>query len=370
MFVQIVENTVVTTALFSCLIAAYSLLSSKGSRIQPIDVILMVAFVFATGIRLDVGADFVDYQSMYENLLAKDGYLEFLIGLYGFDSGFWILCYLFGKTPFGASCYGVFWLSSCLIYPLTILYLRKKTDSAPLALAVFLFLGFFGMSLNVLRHATAAVFVLWAFEMLHPRRWWSWFLFVALISVACVFHMSALVAGSIIVLARWIRPSRKLLALAFAIGFALFLAWPVVLRFIVGCVPLFARFSTTLDYMDGSLSREYQWIATLFYIVLYTILVICLTDRKAIILDLRLSHMTSCIILALPVSIVALSVWPLNRVAVFLFQFSVALIPFYLDATRDRYRYAAYLAVPGMMLWHIPYCLFSWNVVTPFVTYL
>ena len=384
MAVQITINTLITTPLFCVVVALYAYFLREAlpvgrhaaapdpHRIRVADVVLAVALVVATGLRYDVGADWQNYYGIYEQLRTVPNYIDALVPLYGADSGFWLLCDLLAKSPLGASPYGIFWMTASLVYPATVVYIRKKTTSAPWALAVFLFLGFFGISLSMLRHAAAAVAVLWALEALHADwpAWRRWAAFAALSLVACAFHLSALFAVAVILVARHVAPTRRLLVGALAAGGVLLAGYLLLWGVADSGIPFLGRFSQTITKMDTELQRDYMWMTMVCYLVLYALLAWCMTDKRLVRLDARSAHMTSCVILALPITVVAIVAWPFNRMAVFLYQFSLVLIPLFIASVRQtRPRLVRWVAV-GMLVWHVLYCYLAWNVVTPFVTYL
>ena len=365
MFEQLVENCCITTVLYLTAFGLYSLFSKQNNKIQVCDIVLIIFLVVATGIRYDVGADWQQYYSSFSNLLATPGYFNTIYSWYGLDSGFWYLMAAIGTLPFGDSPYALFWVVSLLTYPAVVLYFRKKTASAPWAFAAYIFLGFFGSSINVLRHTLAAVSFLWAFEARVSKRYLA---FIVLSLLAIVFHSSVLFALATSVFAYRRKPSVRLLLSCIVAGVACLLMFRWLFALLVGFLPFLARFQTTIDSISGDLDRQYMWIVSFIYFALATI-VVCVylwqtrsdTDR-----DVRMDSLVSSVCIALIPNVVSFAIWPVDRMAFFIFLLLIALVPQVVQRNPK-------LQVPvllAMCVWHVPYALFSWDNVNAFTSYL
>lgn len=365
MFEQLMENCCITTVLYCVAFGIYSLFSKPGNRVQACDIALMVLLVLATGIRYDVGADWQQYYNTFANLRETPGYFEAIYSWYGLDSGFWYLMAALTKLPFGDTPYALFWAVSLLTYPAVVVYFRKKTVSAPWAFAAYLFLGFFGSSINVLRHTLAAVCFLWAFEARVSKRYLA---FALLSGLAIVFHSSVVFAVVVAIVSFGRKPSAKLLAACAAIGVACLVSFESVFALLVGVFPFLARFQTTIDSMGGDLSRQYMVIISLIYLVLACIVVILYLrqTRDDSVRDARLDTMVSSICLALVPNVISFAIWPIDRMAFFVMLLLVAVIPSLLQRN-PKLQVPALLA---MCVWHVPYALFSWDNVNAFTSYL
>lgn len=365
MLEQLIENCCITTVLYLAVFFLYSLFSRPGNKIQACDIVLMVLLVVATGIRYDVGADWQQYYSTFSNLRSSPGYFETLFSWYGLDSGFWYLMAALTRMPFGDCPYAVFWAVSLLTYPAIVLYFRKKTVSAPWAFAAYVLLGFFGSSINVLRHTLAAVCFLWAFEARVSKRY---LLFVLLSVLAVIFHSSVLYAVVAAFLSFGRRPSMKMLVACAAFGAVCLMAFRGVFSILSGMLPFLARFQTTIDNMGGDLGRQYMGIVSLIYLALACIAVTLYLrqTRDDCERDLRLDSMIACVCFALVPNIVSFAIWPVDRMAFFIFLLFIAIVPSILQRNPK-------LQVPVLMamcVWHIPYALFSWDNVNAFTSYL
>lgn len=365
MFEQLVENCCFTTVLYLVAFLLYSLFNKPGNKIQACDIVLMVFLVVATGIRYDVGADWQQYYSTFSSLRMTPGYFETIFSWYGLDSGFWYLMAALARLPFGDSPYAVFWAVSLLTYPAMVAYFRKKTVSAPWAFASYMFLGFFGSSINVLRHTLAAVCFLWAFEARVSKRYFS---FAILSALAVMFHSSVLFAIAVAFFSFGRKPSVKMLVVCAAFGAICLVTFEGVFRVLSGAFPFLARFQTTIDNMSGDLDRQYMAIVSFIYLALACIAVgfYLRQTKNDDARDGRLDSIASSVCLALVPNIISFSIWPVDRMAFFIFLLLIALIP----SIVQRNPKLQVFSLMAMCLWHVPYALFSWDNVNAFSSYL
>ncbi len=365
MFQLLVENCIITTIAYLSMFVLYSLFNKPTNRIQACDIVLIVFLVIITGIRYDVGADWQQYYRSYFGILTSPDYIDRVFSWYGLDSGFWIVMSYISRTPFGADPHAIFWTVSILTYPSMVLYFRKRTVAAPWAFLAYLFLGFFGSSINMLRHTLAAVSFLWAFEARIERRYIAF----ALLSVlAMVFHSSVLFAIVVSLIAFDRVPSTKLLASCVGIGLLALAFFSGLFRLLTGALPFLARFQTTIDNMSGSLDRQYMWIVSLMYFSLLVIIVLLYlkTTGSEVERDTRMDAIVSAICMAAIPNIISFAIWPADRMAFFLLLFVISVIP-YLIRKQPKLQVIALFA---MCLWHVPYALLSWDNVNAFTTYL
>lgn len=365
MFEQLIANCGVTTVAYLVAFAFYYLFSKPAKNIQVCDIALMVFLVVVTGARYDVGADWKQYYNTFSNILASSSYFDTIYSWYGLDSGFWYLMAVISRFPPFNEPHVVFWVTSLLTYPAMVVYFRKKTEAAPWAFVAYLFLGFFGSSINVLRHTLAAVCFLWAFEARLSRKWLA---FITLSALAVVFHSSSVVAIAIAILAGGRRPSGKLLLICLALGAAGLVLYMAVFNLLAGVFPFLSRYVTTLDKMSGDLDRSYMWIVSFIYLALTcaTLMLYLRETSSDENMDTRMdSIMVACEFALIP-NVVSFAVWPVDRMAFFVLLTLIAVVP-YLVKRNPKLQVPLILA---LVLWHVPYSLFAWDNINPFGTYL
>ena len=324
----------------------------------------MAFLVILTGSRYEVGADWQQYYQSYTNILIAPSYIDTIVSWYGLDSGFWVLMSYVAKTPFGSDPHAVFWVVSLLTYPAMVVYFRKKTDSAPWAFLAYLYLGFFGSSINVLRHTLAAVCCLWAFEARVDKKYT---LFVLAAVLALIFHSSSIFALLVFLVAFGRRPSGRFLLGCIGVGAVGSLLFGGLFRVLSSALPFLARFQTTIDNMGGDLDRQYMWIVSFIYFALACVLVLVYLRQTAEDeqRDRRMDAIVCAICLALIPNVISFAVWPADRMAFFVFLLAIALLPRLLKRN-PRLQVPFVLA---LLIWHIPYALFSWDNVNAFTTY-
>lgn len=365
MFEQLLINCGITTVAYLVAFALYFAYSRPTNKVQACDLLLMVFLIIVTGVRFEVGADWRQYFQTYSNILLSPSYIQTIISWYGLDSGFWVLMSYVARMPFGSDPHAVFWVVSVLTYPAMVLYFRKKTDSAPWAFLAYLYLGFFGSSINVLRHALAAICCLWAFEARVNKKYG---LFLLTAVFALVFHSSSFFALFVALIAFGQRPSKKYLFGCIGVGCLGLAFFGGFFRVLSTFLPFLNRFQTTIDNMGGDLRRQYMWIVSFIYFSLACVLVLIYLRQTEgnVKRDQRMDAIVCAICLALIPNIVSFAVWPVDRMAFFTFLMTVALVPRLIKLNPK-------LQVPfllAMIIWHVPYALFSWDNVSAFTSYL
>lgn len=365
MFEQLLTNCCVSTFAYLVIFGLYALFNRPTNKIQLCDFFLATFLVVMTGIRYNVGADWQQYYRTYSNLIANPDYIDTLVSWYGLDAGIWYLMSYIAKTPFGTDPHAIFWVVSMLTYPPMVLYFRKRTDSAPWALLTYFFLGFFGSSINILRHTLAAVCSIWAFE---ARTDDNYIGFAIGSVLALLFHSSAVFAICVSLVSYSRRPTYKLLFGCIALGFAGLAFFRGLFQVFSSLLPFLSRFQSIIDNMSGALDRQYMWIVSLIYFALACILVVTylhqtLDDKVR---DTRMDAIVCAICFGLIPNVVSFAIWPADRMAFFVFLMMTALIP-WLQERNPKLQTPLILA---MCLWHIPYALFSWDNVNAFLTYI
>lgn len=247
--------------------------------------VILILIIFAS-IRFNVGTDYQSYYYIYNYIVSSDFSVDAYHATHQ-EFGYYIVSWLTKK--FFDSPYAIFWLSSILIY--IPIYVRMKKDSEDLSytLLLFLFLGFYTNSFNIMRQWIAIAINFYSLRYIHQNK--TKFVFLNLLGTS--FHYTCVIAMFVQLLAKRIRPTMMVLFLTCITGtiFAFLLIKMDILyavlstidnRYIIyqevrspgiGYILLFIlRLIIVLILLMISKSREYQYEKTLLIISLFFII--------------------------------------------------------------------------------------------------
>lgn len=321
------------TLLCLLLVLIYPPLNKTTKKIQPEDIIIMIVLISISGFRYEVGSDYTRYLESTQFAIKRFNDLNFLFSKdileqYSYEVGYEFLSVIVGRifnTP-----YAIFWIVGMLLYIPTIILCRKKTNNCYIAYASFIMLGYFGLSLNIMKQALAMLFVVLFTVCFKEKKYFRSILYGI---CAISFHTTAIVAVLCIMICflKLIKPNYFYLLLIICFGVVLRFGSELILN--VGSnLEFFEKYST---YMEGEsserISRSFIWIGVLLESLL--VITICFLSIKNIKKLHRTNKNTDLIIrivmMGIPFSILGISkyLWIANRFAKYFFVFLIALIP-------------------------------------------
>lgn len=321
------------TILCCLLVLIYYPLNKITTKIQPEDIIIMTILISIAGLRYEVGSDYTRYFESAQFAIRKFSDLSILfspevLSQYSFEIGYEFLSVIVGET-FNTP-YAIFWIVGIILYIPTITLCRKKTANCYIAFASFILLGYFGLTLNVMKQALAMLFVVLFTICFNEKKYLKSAIYAI---VAISFHTTAIVAILCIMICFWrlIKPTYLYLTLMIAAGLVLRFGSELIFSF-GSDIEALEKYTT---YMEGDesarISRSFIWIGALLETVL--VIFICFLSIK----NLKKLHginknvdlIITIIMIGIPFSIFGISkyLWIANRFAKFLFVFLIALVP-------------------------------------------
>lgn len=297
----------------------YRLFNKKTNKIQWIDFLIIFILVFVSSLRCNVGSDYYGYYLRYNGILSTYPSITHIFST-STSILFDMICYFTIKmTNFR---FAIFWVVSILIYLPLILYFRKTNRKPYIGLFIFIFAGFYLITNNIIRQSLAMVFVFIAYHFLKNKKMVKYILFIFL---ACLFHPSAIFAGILILLSRKINPSFQSLLLMNMIGMIGFVLFTPVMQLLDQFIP--NKYLNYIVFNYGGMMK--QTLSVVGYVLFYNIMAFILINHRKKIKEENEEYykMISMIILAIPISIVAIKCWPINRVAIYLYSFIIVLLP-------------------------------------------
>lgn len=297
----------------------YRLFNKKTNKIQWIDFLILLILILVSSLRCNVGSDYYGYYLRYNGILSTYPSITHILTTSSsilFDT----ICYFTMKiTSFR---FAIFWVVSILIYLPLMLYFRKTNEKPYISVFIFIFAGFYLITNNIIRQSLAMVLVFIAYHFLKEKKMVKYLLFVLL---ACLFHPSALFAGILILISRKITPSFQSLLFMNIIGIVGFVLFTPVMQLLNQFIP--DKYLNYIVFNYGGMMK--QTLSIVGYVLFYNSIAFILINHKSKIKKQNEEYykMISMIILGIPISILAIKCWPINRVALYLYSFVLVLLP-------------------------------------------
>src|SRR5699024_10638659 len=211
-----------------------------------------------------------------------------------------------------------------------------------------------------------------AYEYLSEKKYLR---FLVLVLLAGSFHITSLFAGIMLIISRFIKPTYKNLMISIFIVIVGYFSYKYLLTQFFTYSSIFSEYEKYLYLQDSYLDREYRVYSIIIYaIVFISLSMIILTKQKGLkdILQSRY-EMISLLFIGIIINIIAIDYWVINRVALYMYQFIIVLIPAFLKVKMDRNekKISVFLIIFIMINWFILFTILSGNnVSSTYRTYL
>lgn len=361
----------ITSTFICCMISGLYCANRHYSRkIQIDDLFGMLALICLSGLRYEVGSDYIRYQQGY--LFAANRFRDLstlftkeVLSRYTYEVGYETLS-VFTYRLFHNE-YAIFWVVAIILYIPLVFYCRKRTNDAHVAFATFVLFGFWGLSLNIMKQAIAMMLAVCFYEFLKKKKYIR---AVLCAIIAFSFHTTSIVAIGVIVLVHIIAKkvnisTKRNLRLIVLIGIALRFGTSLLLAVMSHISPL-SKYVYYLDSEYTRINRSFIWIGALVETIV-VIIIIYIAINKIDDLQKRNpenAEIIAIIMMGIPLSIIGVSrrLWLANRFAKFFFLFLIVLLPsligrdysvkgkLYLFHSKTRVSFWI-----GLITWHILY---------------
>lgn len=303
-------------------IILYTIFDKKTKKIQPIDIIIIIILIVVSGIRCNVGSDYYSYYIAYNNWLVN---LDSIHDVVQSNSQFGLYVLGFILKSITDFPYAIFWMIACMIYPCMIIYMRKATQKPSIAFMCYALLGFFAISNNILKQAMAMLIMIYAYECLANHKKIK-FIFVVLI--ASIFHTTAIIAAILMIISRKIKPSYNNLLVCILAGVVAFLSYHVIGN-VIGSISILERFQTYFINTTTYSSMLKETIGTVGYALIYIAITVILISKKEEIKENNEEayKRIPMLMIGVAISIFSINNWTINRIALYLYQFVITIMP-------------------------------------------
>lgn len=302
----------------------YALFNSKTKKVQLIDIIIIILLVVLSAVRVNVGSDYYAYYLRYQNItdvFSSVGDVLFQSATPLFDVVIYILRYY---TDFS---YGIFWITSILIYPMLILIFRKTFERPYIPLMFFSLFGYYLMSINILKQfiAVTIIFILYINLVRNNFSKRSILNYCILCLVAFGFHKSAIVGGVILLLSSRITPTKLNLIRLNILGILFALTLLIVPSDIIRLISGDKGVIYILESVGSETRLTYSVVS---YIIFYNIMSIIALKYRDVIKGNLYKYSLSAVITFIPFSWMAIIGWPINRLSLYGYIFMIIIFSF------------------------------------------
>jgi hypothetical protein len=177
----------------------------------PFDFAAVAVLVAFSALRFEVGTDFPMYARMFA---ALDPAAEWgaQIATSSQEVGYTTLSLLVRSVV--ADPLALLWVTAVITVVPVYAVIKKKSTNVALAVALYVLLAFYVAPFNLIRQGIAVSLTFWAYSFLGRKG--GWVIFAALALLASTFHVSALIAAILMIVARLWRPTKLSVVVALA----------------------------------------------------------------------------------------------------------------------------------------------------------
>lgn len=296
------------------------------------DVMVLMILISITAIRCNCGSDYYNYYSMYNfSVYWYQSLTDVIISR--FQNGFMALSFIV-KSIFGGE-FTIFAVVAFIEYIPMIVIIRKRLNHQTEAFALWILLGFFSLTLNILKQSIAMVFLLLAYDCLQKKRYIRYLLCSW---GACFFHISSIFVVVILVIAQVRVNIKRLYRVLMVVGITAALFISKLLPAVKMMLP--AQYQHYVDYfLSEEISKDYKLqlgalIVTVVFLILLRQLVYKVNelDKK----NRYCVNMVKIMVYTEPVLIMGIRFFLLNRVAYEAFQFLPLAFSEYIHINRKK----------------------------------
>lgn len=355
-FDQMINYDIISNLFFIILIILYIIFDKNSKKIQISDILVMVILVIVSALRCNVGSDYYNYYLRYNYATMNFSDIFEAISS-GTEFGFNTLIYIVKQTI--TFEYAIFWVIALLLYPTMVYFLRKNTQKPSLGISVFLLMGFYSISNNIMRQYIAMLILFIAFLLLIKGKKLT---YIILNILAYSFHPTSIIAGILMAISLKIKPTIKNLVISVCLGSLFLILLNTIGPTVISNISFLRKYSVYIGNTNfTSMIKENLYVVGT--VIIYFIFTLQFIKNKEIIKEESESNykLISLFIIALPISIIAVGCWPINRMALYMYQYVILLIPALLKIKSKEKIKNKYILIMFclMIVWSMFFTIFS-----------
>lgn len=294
---------------------------NSGFTFYTPEILCAICLSIISGIRCNCGSDYYNY---YLQSINNSNWYESIYSVINsrFQSGMTLLIYL--SNSVFKSEYAIFIVSAFVVIIPTFYYICSRSYDIDYSILLWLFLGYFLMSTNILKQAISMTFILFFYDRSYKKDIIGMILFGV---GAVFFHTASLYMIFVILFMNHIRftPS-KMLYVSFGSVIVSFLMRPVFSRLVLYLPYQYAKYSSLFSddrSIDLKLFFGGVLISAFYIFVTWKML------NKEDIFDDYTLRLLNLQVWCIPVLILGFRIYLFNRIAYYGLQFIILLLPIY-----------------------------------------
>ena len=200
----------------------------------------------------------------------------------------------------------------------------------------------------------------------------KWIRFSTLSIIACLFHVATIIIIPLLILANYLKTTKKLFLISVIISVIAYLGYMIVPNILEIIPALYERF---ILYFDGTYTYNiYGQIGGLIYFIFHIFMAIVVMKYKDKLIkqDEKNRLYINLLLISLPICAMSLQIRPINRLAFFLNQFLIFLIPSLIQCEEgEKRKKLARVIYFVIFIFFVVYTVFSRdNIYYQYITYL
>ena len=304
------------------------LVNQKGKRMIIPEHIICLIWIIVSSIRLNSGSDYWAYYRIYNDIKVYFHSITEVFDYHGFQSGIHVLSYILketfsGDTPLEMNV--LFIVIAIFSYIVIINRIRKNSKNTKLSIMLYMFLGFFLISNNILKQQVAMSFMLIAYDYLYEKKYLR---YVILCIAACFFHISAIIPAITFLIIHRFRLTFRMFLGFFVFFLSLTLMLPYIARPIaeLGILGSYSNYIANISLYAGNIRRT---IGVMITLVMYAFIFwrIYRFKEKIKSIDTKTYGYIALIFVGIMINAVSINLWVINRIAFYFYQYAIFLVP-------------------------------------------
>ena len=305
----------------------------KNNKIRVFSGEIIVAFllVLLSGIRCNCGSDYYNYYLQSLNNSNWYSSLESIISS-RFQNGLTILMFLSNKIF--KSEYAIFFVVAFIIIIPTVNYINKRADNPIESIKIWMLLGYFLMTTNILKQAVSMVLIMYFYEYLYNKKYVS----MAIVGIgALIFHTASLYVILILLFFNHIKFTPKKMLLITMVSVVVSILMKPFFSRLVALLPY--QYAKYLSFFTGDSSIDIKlFIGGVIFSAFYIYITWKMLKSPDIFNDYSFP-LVNLMVWCIPILILGFRVYLFNRIACYGLQFIILLLPIYIKSISKQVKH-------------------------------
>ncbi len=312
-------------------------------------ILTTAVFILVSSIRMNTGSDYWSYWMIYNRALTNYGNASDVIADRGTSSGLYLIAYFLKKMMVNFNLDEnieqniLFIVVSVFVTVMTIHQIKKYSTNFKWSISLYLLLGFYMISNNILKQQISMSIMIYAFFGLREKKIVK---YILLCLLACFFHTTAVFPALLFPIIIRIKYSKTELYMGLLILGAIGIAIPY-LEPVFSVMKVFGfqdKYFTELMFFSSDWRRILYVILDLF---MYIMLFIFLYKKKQILAErsIQTYSIIALILMGIMFNALALRFWLIVRVSLYFYQFAIFAIPNAIEICKPSRRELKWLKI-------------------------